>query len=64
MKRISRVADRMLDRMVAKTTASAQLGTQWIECRFNPFCAVIGRDEKMSCRNSNGYIICESVGCC
>ena len=50
MKKVSRIADGILDRMVTKTTASAQMQTQWIECNFNVFCAVVGKREKMSCR--------------
>ncbi|HIW62305.1 MAG TPA: hypothetical protein H9881_07605 [Candidatus Stackebrandtia excrementipullorum] len=65
MKKVSRIADGILDRMVTKTTASAQMQTQWIECNFNVFCAVVGKREKMSCRVVGSNVVrCESQGCC
>lgn len=65
MKKITRLADSVLERLVSSAKASAGMQpTAWTECRFNVFCAVTGRREKMSCRVAgSNVVVCDSIGC-
>ncbi|MFD0558193.1 hypothetical protein FB566_3491 [Stackebrandtia endophytica] len=63
MKKITRLADSVLERLVRSSTASASKDYSWTECRVTAYCAMKGVRERFTCIRREGIPWCASKGC-